>query len=166
MERVFIALGSNIGDRAANIKKAVDLIAASGAVTVVRSSHLYETRPWGVEDQPDFINAVIEVRTTLAPAALLAHLKGVEAQMGRVATERWGPRIIDADIIFYGARVVMEEGLSIPHARMRERAFVLVPLCECAPTLIHPVVGRTIKELLDALDPQERASVNKSAKDE
>jgi 2-amino-4-hydroxy-6-hydroxymethyldihydropteridine diphosphokinase len=142
----YLSLGSNLGDRRANLRRAVE--ALPPLVTVLRSSAIYETEPWGYRDQPPFFNQVIEVETGLPPLELLAHLKQVEADLGRRPTFRYGPRLIDMDILFYADQVVDLPGLSIPHPRLAERAFVLAPLSEIAPGLRHPVTGKTILELV------------------
>lgn len=148
----FIAIGSNLGDRVDNVKKAVLRAADEENATLVFMSSFYETEPWGMKEQPAFINAVMGVETELAPAALLAHLKSVEAGLGRQKAERWGPRVIDLDIIFYGGLVMDEKGLTIPHPSAHERAFVMVPLAEIAPDLIHPVLGKSAAEIAGGLD--------------
>ncbi|MCC6502162.1 MAG: 2-amino-4-hydroxy-6-hydroxymethyldihydropteridine diphosphokinase [Deltaproteobacteria bacterium] len=148
----YIAIGSNLGDRIANVKKAVLRAADEVKATLVLLSSFYETEPWGMKEQGAFVNAVMGVETELTPAALLAHLKSVEAGMGRQETERWGPRTIDLDIIFYGDLVVGEDGLTIPHPSAHERAFVMVPLAEIAPEFKHPVLGRTVSEIAGSLD--------------
>lgn len=148
----FIAIGSNLGDRIANVKKAVLRAADEVKATLVFMSSFYETEPWGIKEQGPFVNAVMAVETELPPAALLAHLKSVEAGMGRQKAERWGPRVIDLDIIFYGGLVMDEKGLMIPHPSAHERAFVMVPLAEIAPDFIHPVIGRSAAEIAKSLD--------------
>jgi len=149
--RVFISIGSNLGDRAANCREAVRRLAGYEALRVVNASSLYETEPWGVVDQEPFINSAVEIETEIDPQALFDLLKEIEAGMGRTPGERWGPRVIDLDIIFYGGLVVDEERLKVPHPSMEERAFVLVPLNEIAPGFAHPVSGKKVSELLDAL---------------
>jgi 2-amino-4-hydroxy-6-hydroxymethyldihydropteridine diphosphokinase len=125
----FLALGSNLGDRLGNLQQAVNLLAAREMVEVLRSSRVYETEPVG-PPQPDYLNAVIEIETTLLPRALLEVCLGVERDMGRERKERWGPRVIDIDVLTYGQEEIREPGLEIPHPRMHERAFVLAPLLE------------------------------------
>jgi 2-amino-4-hydroxy-6-hydroxymethyldihydropteridine diphosphokinase len=141
----FLALGSNLGDRAANLQRAVDLLAEHG-VAVGRSSRVYETDPVGGPPQPDYLNAVIEVSTTLPPPALLEACLQVEREMGRARGERWGPRVIDVDVLTYGQEDVDEPGLQIPHPRMHERGFVLAPLLELTADPKLPG-GRTLSEL-------------------
>jgi 2-amino-4-hydroxy-6-hydroxymethyldihydropteridine diphosphokinase len=130
MERIFLGLGSNIGDRTANINRAGRLLGEVPGVRVVRMSSLVETKPVGYEDQPDFINGVIEIKATLSPRRLLNEIKRIEREMGRIETFRFGPRCIDIDILLFGDRVVDEPDLIIPHPRMHERDFVLVPLAQ------------------------------------
>lgn len=150
-EKIFIALGSNLGDREANVREAVRLAGEGGGLTVVKISPLYESEPWGQEDQPRFVNAVMEARSELPPVELLKYLKGIEAEMGREKAEKWGPRIIDLDIIFYGARVVKDEHVEVPHPRAHERAFVMVPLSDIAPWFIDPLSGAPVSELAERL---------------
>lgn len=149
--RVFISIGSNLGDRIANCRNAVRRIAAGSTMTLIKESSLYETEPWGVTGQGPFINSAIEVDTMLEPLELFAFLKSIESEMGRAKSERWGPRVIDLDIIFYGDKIVTGESLTIPHPSVRERAFVLVPLNEIAPDFIDPVTGKRVSGLLKEL---------------
>jgi 2-amino-4-hydroxy-6-hydroxymethyldihydropteridine diphosphokinase len=149
-ERIYIALGTNIGDREGNLKTAKDALFPE--VTVVRESSIYVTPPWGYADQPDFLNQVIEVSTHLEPLPLLRFLKDIENRMGRKKLIRNGPRLIDLDILFYGDRVVVIDDLQIPHPRMEGRAFVLVPLHEIAPDLIHPMLEISVREMLTGID--------------
>jgi 2-amino-4-hydroxy-6-hydroxymethyldihydropteridine diphosphokinase len=139
LQRVYLGLGSNLGDRAAQLAAAVAALERAG-VAVRRRSPLYETRPVGVVDQPPFLNAVAEAETRLAPPALLAAVKAIERALGRVPGPRWGPRAIDIDILLYGdARVICREPwLEIPHPRLWERQFVLVPLADLRPDLRDP----------------------------
>ena len=147
---VYLALGTNLGDRMANLRAA--LSALPPEVNVLVCSPVYETPPWGYPHQPAFLNQVVKAETNLPPLELLAFLKGIEAQMGRQATFRDGPRVIDLDILFYNDLVHETPALSIPHPRMAGRAFVLIPLADLAPSLSHPVLGLKIQEMLADVD--------------
>lgn len=149
---VYLALGSNLGDRRANIAAALAQLAPD--VRVEQVSSLYETEPAYVLDQPRFLNAVARARTTLDPQALLARLKQVEAALGRVAGARFGPRVIDLDILLYAERVIATDTLSIPHPRMAERPFVLVPLAEIAPGLVPPGWASSVAALAESVRGQ------------
>jgi 2-amino-4-hydroxy-6-hydroxymethyldihydropteridine diphosphokinase len=136
-ERVFVALGSNLGaDLAGNLRTALAGIAKLPGTEVVRVSSFLSTEPWGATDQPRFLNAVAEIRTELEPLPLLQALKQLESRMGRAPSYRWGPRLIDLDIVIYGERSVDEPGLKIPHPHYRERDFVMRPLGEIAPEIL------------------------------
>ncbi len=139
---VGLGLGSNIGDKPANIRRALALLEARGAVDITAVSSIYRTAPWGYLEQDVFANATALARTRLPPAALLAEAKAIEAEMGREKTIRWGPRLIDIDILFYGDLPLAEPDLILPHKELFNRAFVLVPLAEIAPDL-H-IAGRSI----------------------
>jgi 2-amino-4-hydroxy-6-hydroxymethyldihydropteridine diphosphokinase len=143
----YIGLGSNVGDRLQNIMKAVALIADWPDSKILKTSSIYETEPWGVKDQAPFFNAAIEISTELCPEALLKHCLDTEKQMGRIRCVKWGPRIIDLDILFYGNQVVKTDTLVIPHPLLAERDFVIIPLNDIAPDFIHPVTHLTIHEL-------------------
>jgi len=149
MVEVYIALGSNIGDREANIKKAFSFLMEK--MKVVKTSTLYETKPMYLEEQGCFLNCVAKVESELTLRELLDYLKSVEKKLGRKTVARNGPRIIDLDILFYGTQIVIENDLQIPHPKIAERAFVLVPLAEIAPNFIHPIYKKTNAELLSEL---------------
>jgi 2-amino-4-hydroxy-6-hydroxymethyldihydropteridine diphosphokinase len=146
--RAYVGIGSNQGDAKANVGAAVELLA--GVATLVRCSRLYRTKPWGVRDQPDFVNAVALIDTRLPARALLLTLKRLENELGRTQTYHWGPRLIDLDILTYGEERIDEPGLVVPHPHLAERAFVLVPLAEIDPSYAA---------LRDALPPGELDSV-------
>ncbi|MCT7375598.1 2-amino-4-hydroxy-6-hydroxymethyldihydropteridine diphosphokinase [Chelativorans salis] len=148
--RVFLGLGGNIGEPAKAMAAALRALNADADVQVEKVSSLYRTPPWGIEDQPDFLNAVAEIRTGLPPRRLLQLCLDTERALKRERRERWGPRLIDIDILVFGRQRVSEGGLVIPHPRMLERAFVLLPLAEIAPDLV--VEGRRVAEHLEALD--------------
>lgn len=150
--RALIAIGSNLGDRTGNVREAVRLVADGVKATLISMSSLYETEPWGVKEQGPFVNAAMVVDTDLAPLELLAHLKSVEASMGRTRTVHWGPRVIDLDIIFLDDMVIEEKGLKVPHPGADERAFVMVPLAEIAPDFVHPATGATLAGMAGSLD--------------
>ena len=155
--KIFLALGTNLGIRLDNLQAAITAFAPQ---IVVRSrSSVYETEPWGYTDQPAFLNMVISAETDLSPQELLEKLKELEASLGRTPSFRNGPRLIDLDILFFDDLVLDIPGLLIPHPRLQERAFVVVPLAEIAPDLLHPVLGRTISQILQDLDT---AGVNPS----
>jgi 2-amino-4-hydroxy-6-hydroxymethyldihydropteridine diphosphokinase len=144
-----LGLGSNIGDKAGNIRTALARL-ADGICTITAVSSLYCTAPWGFADQEDFANACVLARTPLAPEALLAQIKRIEAEMGRQKTARWGPRLIDIDILFYGDAQIATNDLVLPHKELFDRAFVLVPLAEIAPDL--RIAGRSIAEAASRLN--------------
>jgi 2-amino-4-hydroxy-6-hydroxymethyldihydropteridine diphosphokinase len=145
----YIGIGSNLGDRFINLSTAIDLLNEKCGVGKVSS--VYETEPVGFDDQPFFLNCVAEISTKLTPHRLLEELKGIERKMGRINTFLNSPRTIDLDILFYGEEIIESQELIIPHPRLQERAFVLVPLNEIAPNFIHPVLRKTINRLLDEL---------------
>jgi 2-amino-4-hydroxy-6-hydroxymethyldihydropteridine diphosphokinase len=152
--RAFVALGGNLGERARVLSRAAKLLRGIALPGSFRASHLYETRPWGKTDQPDFLNAVVSFETCLGPEALLEQLKKIEADAGRVRSERWGPRILDLDLLDLGGTVMEREDLALPHPRIAERAFVLVPLCEIEPGWRGPLTGRSAVEMLNDLNAE------------
>jgi 2-amino-4-hydroxy-6-hydroxymethyldihydropteridine diphosphokinase len=143
---VYLGLGSNIGDRDANLSAALRALAA--VVTIEHVSSVYDTAPMLYTNQPRFHNLVCQATTSLTPGALLHAAKEIERQLGRTSGPRYGSRVIDIDLLLYGRLVVNTPALTIPHPRIAERAFVLAPLAELAPTLTHPVLGETMVELL------------------
>lgn len=154
MSRAFISIGSNLGDRIVNCMLAVSMLSTFARVAAVSSA--YETEPVGPKDQPDFINCAVEIETDLPPGKLLAELLSIEDSLGRVRKERWRERAVDLDIIFYGNLVMHSDELTIPHPRAHLRRFVLEPLAEINPGLVHPVLGATASELLGKLEDAER----------
>ena len=149
-EVIYLALGTNLGNQVRNLAEARDRL--RDLVAISRVSHIYETPPWGVINQPAFLNQVIEAQTDIEPEELLKSVKLVENVMGRVPSVRFGPRLIDIDILLYGCLEFNSSDLILPHPRMLERAFVLVPLAELAPDLTLPNGSLSIRELLDHLD--------------
>ena len=146
---IYLSLGSNLGDRAANLQKAIQAL-PEGGVRVLRSSSIYETEPVDFLEQPWFLNCVIEGETSHEPRRLLDELQGIERRLGSRKLIPRGPRVIDLDILFYGDAMIHEAGMEIPHPRLADRRFVLVPLAELVPEFCHPATGSTAKEMLDA----------------
>jgi 2-amino-4-hydroxy-6-hydroxymethyldihydropteridine diphosphokinase len=147
---IYLGLGTNLGERQANLQAASAGLIPK--VRVLRVSSIYETEPWGYHDQPAFLNQVLEGETDLQPLDLMIFLKNLELTMGRQATFLYGPRLIDLDILFYDQIVINQAELVIPHPRLAERAFMLVPLAELAPELYHPSLGLTISILKNKID--------------
>lgn len=150
--RAYLGLGGNIGEPAAAMAESLRLLNARDDVAVVAVSSLYRTPPWGVTDQPDFLNCVAALDTSLSARALLQACLDTERLLKRVRAERWGPRVIDIDVLLYGDQRINEEGLQVPHPRMLQRAFVLAPLAEIAPDL--DLDGETAAQRLAAIDQQ------------
>ena len=150
---VYLALGTNLGDRLANLKQAIS--ALTPQMEVKTKSQVYETPPWGFEDQPKYLNQVIKANTYLDPERLLKHLKRLEVALGRTESFLNGPRLIDMDILFYDDLVLNKPSIVIPHPRLHERGFVLLPLMDIAPDLIHPVNKKSIREMLALSDVRE-----------
>ena len=146
----YVALGSNLGDKEANLRKALELLQERG-VEIVKTSTFISTEPYGVTDQPQFLNGVCEVRTSLEPLELLHTLLDIEQEMGRVRLRHWGERNIDLDLLLYEDVVMDTPQLKLPHPDMQNRDFVLLPLAEIAPELVHPTLQKTISELVICL---------------
>jgi len=153
MATIYLSLGSNLGNRASNIYGALRRLAAS--IQLDKISTLYETEPVGLADQPWFLNLVCRAQTTLSPEALLALAKSIEQEMGRKKTVRFGPRAIDIDILMYDELVLSTPQLEIPHPRLHERGFVLIPLSEVAPLLLHPVLQESVSNLREKANTLE-----------
>jgi len=147
---VYLGLGSNLGERVTNLEAAIQALATEVELTKVSS--YYQTKPWGFLDQPDFLNLVLEAVTNLSPFDLLDFLKEIESEIGRKPNFRFGPRLVDIDILLYGGELIDERKLTIPHKYLKERAFVLVPLAEIAPDLKYPGSEETISDLAGKVD--------------
>jgi 2-amino-4-hydroxy-6-hydroxymethyldihydropteridine diphosphokinase len=156
-KKVYLGLGSNLGERGGNLRKALSVLDETDGITLRSASSCYETEPVGpVTGQDDFYNAAVEIETTLNPQELLTRIKSVERELGRVSGERWGPRVIDIDILLWNNDVLQEEGLTVPHPEMTTRAFVLTPLAEIARDVVHPVARKSVAELASQLDDAHR----------
>jgi 2-amino-4-hydroxy-6-hydroxymethyldihydropteridine diphosphokinase len=147
---VYLALGSNIGNRLANLKTVITNLPPQ--MLVVKKSTVYETPPWGFADQSPFLNQAVKTETYLDAASLLRHLKRLEVALGRVPSFQNGPRLIDIDVLFYDDVILDSPALKLPHARLHERAFVLVPLNDIAPEFVHPVLNKSVSGLLASVD--------------
>lgn len=162
-ESVFIGLGSNMGDKAGYIRKALDMLDEHPQVEVAAVAPLYLTAPVGYVDQDWFLNTVAEIKTTLEPGELLAALQDIETRLGRKRTIRWGPRVVDLDLLLYGREEIARPALTLPHPRMQERAFVMVPLADLAPDLILPGGGR-VGDIAAALSREQQLTRWKDGK--
>jgi 2-amino-4-hydroxy-6-hydroxymethyldihydropteridine diphosphokinase len=158
VKRIYLSLGSNVGDREAHLRAALDRFPPH--IRVLRASPLYETAPVEFTAQPWFLNQVIEAETALSPAELLSHTAGIERDLGRTREIPKGPRTLDIDILLYNDAVVHTATLEIPHPRMTERRFVLVPLADLAPDLRHPITALTVREMIEAAPPQTVRLIN------
>lgn len=153
MEPVYLSLGSNVGDREFMLNRAIDLLNTQ-AGKVYRVSAVYRTSPWGITEQPEFLNQVLLLETRMAPDELMRCIIQIEAVMGRIRTTKWGPRTIDIDILFYGDRIIQSTDLVLPHPFLHERRFILLPLAEIAPDFLHPILHQSMTELLSSLNDQ------------
>ncbi len=151
MNKIYFSIGSNIGDRLHYMEEAIRLININVGKVTSRSS-MYETEGWGIKDQPKFLNAVVEIESTRFPSEILKITQKIEYALGKSKKEKWGPRNIDIDILYYGNEIFNEEGLVIPHPHISERKFVLKPMSEIAPDWVDPVSKKTIQELLTACE--------------
>ncbi|MFO7818877.1 MAG: 2-amino-4-hydroxy-6-hydroxymethyldihydropteridine diphosphokinase [Halanaerobacter sp.] len=147
MHKAYLGLGTNLGEREENLRRAVKLLNASSRLEIIKVSSLYETEPWGYEEQNDFLNLCLTLETSLSPHQLLEKCQTVEEKLGRKRKERWGPRVIDVDILLYDDLELEDSDLIVPHPRMQERAFVLIPLQELEPDLM--VQGNSIADYLE-----------------
>ena len=161
MTEAYVGLGSNMGDRVKNIKCALNMLAAIENTTITAISSLYLTPPWGVTGQNEFVNQVIAIDTGLCPSELLRELKKIEIKMGRRSGARWGPRVIDLDILWYGGEKLDLPELQIPHPYLRQRLFVLIPLEELNPELVLPEDGMTVEEVLKQVLGREQIEIRK-----
>ena len=160
IHQAFVSIGSNLGDKIENCRRAVKELMADGRSALIRSSSLYRTSPVDFSDQDWFVNLVVKIKTSLDPFELLGKAKSIEKAAGRTdSAVRFGPRVLDLDIIFFDSRVIRTDSLEIPHPRMHKRRFVLKPICDIEPTMMHPLLGRDVRSLLDGLKDTEQKVV-------
>lgn len=157
MNKAYLGLGSNIGNRLSYLNRALDILNSNPNINIVEKSKVYETKAWGYKNQADFLNICVEIQTTLNPKELLKECQGVEKKLNRKRLIRWGPRTIDVDILFFNDIILQEENLEIPHPRIKERAFVLIPLIDLNNTL--KIDNISINEYLKSLTTEEREEV-------
>jgi len=155
----FIGIGSNVADSVSNCLESIERISLFSHIRITKKSSLYRTEPVGLKEQEWFVNGVIEIKTKYTATTLLKVLQQIEKDMGRIREERWGPRTIDLDILFYGQEVIKEKDISVPHPELHKRRFVLIPMYEIAPYVIHPAFGISIKGLLSRLQDESRVEV-------
>jgi 2-amino-4-hydroxy-6-hydroxymethyldihydropteridine diphosphokinase len=157
LAKAYLSLGSNLGNKLRFLKEAISKIGEADKITINRVSSVYETQPVGYEEQEWFLNLVVEIKTSLVPRDLLDHVLSVEDQMGRRREIKWGSRNIDIDILLYDNQIIQSDHLTLPHPRMHERRFMLLPLAEIAPKLLHPKLKKTTEELLE--DCEDKSEV-------
>jgi 2-amino-4-hydroxy-6-hydroxymethyldihydropteridine diphosphokinase len=151
---IYLSLGSNVGDRKKTILTAVELLANTPTFENIHISNFYITEPYGLSRQRDFVNCVLKLESSVSARELLNRIQEIELRLGRTRTVRWGERTIDIDILFFGDKIIQEPDLVIPHPGIQKRSFVLKPLCELCPDLIHPLLGRTIKSLWETISDE------------
>ena len=158
MPRAYLSIGSNLGDRINYLKKALEKLKRNN-IQIIKSSNIIETEPYGYKEQGKFLNMAVEIDSDLEPFELMKLISKIESELGRIRTKRWGPRVIDIDIIFYDSLIINEPDLKIHHPDMQNRFFVLKPLQEIAPDFVHPVLKKTITELLENLNSEGKSEV-------
>jgi 2-amino-4-hydroxy-6-hydroxymethyldihydropteridine diphosphokinase len=158
MPRAYLSIGSNLGDRINYLKKALEKLKQNN-IQIIKSSNIIETEPYGYKEQGKFLNMAVEIDSDLEPFELMKLISKIESELGRIRTKRWGPRVIDIDIIFYDSLIINEPDLKIPHPDMQNRFFALKPLQEIAPDFVHPVLKKTITELLENLNSEGKSEV-------
>ncbi|MFH1612561.1 MAG: 2-amino-4-hydroxy-6-hydroxymethyldihydropteridine diphosphokinase [bacterium] len=157
-KEVYLGFGSNIGDRKNNIIKSYEMIEKLPNTKIIKQSSFYETEPIGIKNQPKFINTVIKIKTFFSPIDLIQHLSIIEKKIGKKKEYKWGPRIIDIDILFYEKIIFKNDFLEIPHSEMIQRKFVLIPLAEIDENILHPVENKNIKELLKEVSDESEVN--------